>query len=170
MLFVLSYCDSPSRCTHRYKISPCVRVYVFLSGVPQGSVLGSLLFLLYINVLEEIPLSAGTKFVLYADDVLVYKPISSLDDHHLFQGDLNAITTWIAQNSMTLNTAKCKYMLVSRKRSSLTYSLPPLFIGSPSAIMEKITCIKYLGVHITSDLSWSAHIDTVVSKASRLYL
>jgi len=71
---------------------------------------------------------------------------------------------------MTLNTAKCKYMLVSRKRSSLAYSLPPLFTGSPSAIMEKVTCIKYLGVHITSDLSWSAHIDTVVSKASGLYL
>ena len=62
------------------------------SGVPQGSVLGPLLFLLYINGLEEVPLSAGTKFVLYADDILVYKPIYSLDDHHLFQSDLSAIS------------------------------------------------------------------------------
>jgi len=108
-----------------------------MSGVPQGSVLGPLLFLLYINVLEGIPLSAGTKFVLYADDVLVYKPISSLDDHHLFQGDLNAITTWIAQNSMTLNTAKCKYMLVSRKRSSLTYSLPHSLLAHPQLLWRR---------------------------------
>ena len=68
---------------------------------------------------------------------------------------------------MTLDTAKSKYMLVSRKRSGLASSLPPLFIGSPSALMEKVTCIKYLGVHISSDLSWSAYIDTVVFKARK---
>ena len=54
-----------------------------MSGVPLGSVLGPLLF--YINGLEEIALSPGTKFVLYADDILLYKPIRTLEDHHLFQ-------------------------------------------------------------------------------------
>ena len=111
-----------------------------MSGIPQGFVLGPLLFLLYIIGLEEIPLSAGTKLILYADDILVYKPISSLDDHYPFQGDLNAITSCLAQNSMTLNSAKCKYMSVSGKRSSLASSLPPLFTGSPSAIIERVIC------------------------------
>ena len=108
--------------------------------------LGPLLFLLYIKLLEEVPLSAGTKFVLYADDVLVYKPIAicSLNDHHLFQSDLNAISTWLAQNCMTLNAAKCKHMLISRQRSSLVSIMPSIFIGSPDATMEKVTSMKYL--------------------------
>jgi len=55
-----------------------------MSGVPQGPLLGPLFFLLYVNGLEEIPLSAGTKFILYADDIQVYKPISSLDDYHKY--------------------------------------------------------------------------------------
>ena len=119
-----------------------------MSGIPQGSMLGPLLFLLYINSLEEIPLSAGTKFILYADHILVYKPITSIDDHHLFQCDLNAITSWLVQNSITLDTAKCKYMLFSRKRSGLASSLPPFFISSPSALMEKVTCINNIWEYI----------------------
>ena len=68
---------------------------------------------------------------------------------------------------MSLNAAKCVYMLISRKRSSLASTLPTLFIGSPGATMEKVTCMKYLGVHISSDLSWSIHIGIITSKARR---
>ena len=59
------------------------------------------------------------------------------------------------------------YMLISRKRSSLASTLPTVFIGSSEAIMEKVTSMKYLGVHISSALSWSIHIDIITSKARR---
>ena len=58
-------------------------------------------------------------------------------------------------------------MLISRKRSSLASILPSLFIGSPDTIMEKVDSMKYLGVYISSDLSWSVHIDIITSKARR---
>jgi len=61
------------------------------SGVPQGSILGPLLFLTYINDLCNIPLSLGTKLMMFADDILLFKPISVPYDAALFQADVNLV-------------------------------------------------------------------------------
>ena len=88
-----------------------------LSGVPQGSVLGPLLFLIYINDLTLLPLTIGSKLSLYADDVILYRSISILPDFVNIQYDIYAIEHWSDCNFLSLNPAKCKYMVISRKQT-----------------------------------------------------
>ena len=134
-----------------------------ISGVPQGSVLGPLLFLIYIDGVESVTLSDGT-IVLYADDMVLYRPIYSYEDYWLLQQDINAIATWIADNHLQFNTSKCKYMTISRKRAK---ELPPT-INLNGIPLDRVTEFKYLGVLITADLSWTAHINMICTKARRL--
>ena len=65
-----------------------------ISGVPQGSVLGPLLFLIYINGITELPLSPESKLVMYADDILLYRPIRQASDYQRLQQDVEALGKW----------------------------------------------------------------------------
>ena len=73
-----------------------------ISGVPQGSVLGPLLFLVYIDGLAGIQLSDGT-LILFADDIVIYRPIRDASDFMLLQGDIDTISDWIKSNLLNLN-------------------------------------------------------------------
>ena len=135
-----------------------------ISGVPQGSVLGPLLFLIYINDINELVLSMGSKLVLYADDILLYHPIVSESDYTLLQLDVDALGIWSLLNHLSFNIKKCKTMVLSRKKQR-TQSLPIILLGSQ---LDKVDSIKYLGLTIQSDLTWTKHIQNICSKARRL--
>ena len=90
------------------------------SGVPQGSVLGPLLFNIYIDDITSVPLSNGS-MLLYADDIMLYRPIYAVVDYELLQLDINQLCSWTDSNLLKFNSDKCKYMIISRrKQPSLT--------------------------------------------------
>ena len=81
-----------------------------------GSVLGPLLFSIYINDITEVTLSPQSHSVLYADDALLYRAISQPEDFLAVQSDIKALEVW---QLLQLNPKKCKYMILSRKRQAI---------------------------------------------------
>ena len=94
-----------------------------LSGVPQGSILGPLLFLIYVDGVSSITLSQGSKYNLFADDLLLFKVLSHVHDFIATQEDISAVEDWSTDNYLTLNPKKCK----SRGKESLHRQRPLSF-------------------------------------------
>ena len=90
-----------------------------LSGVPQGTVLGPILFLMYIN---DIAANLNSSIRMFADDCLVYRTISSPSDHQLLQTDLNKLTTWADTWQMKFNTSKCSVLQVTQNKIKKTFN------------------------------------------------
>ena len=137
-----------------------------ISGVPQVSVLGPLLFLIYINGIAELPLSPESKLVMYADDILLYRPIRQASDYQRLQQDVEALGKWANTNYLTFNPSKSKAIVFSRKRH--TVPAPPYFSLNGSRL-EIVGSVKYLDITISSDLS-TKHINIISSKARKLVI
>ena len=135
-----------------------------ISGVPQGSVLGPLLFLIFINEVTNQG-SLDSFMSLFADDIALYQCIKSPVDYWKLQLDINTLVDWICQQCLSLQPAKCCYMLVSRKRTS---SLPPPILYVSGTPLQCVTSVRYLGVELTQDLSWSLHVSHLCAKARQL--
>ena len=131
-----------------------------LSGVPQGTVLGPLLFLVYINDICK-GLSPGTIIRLFADDSLIYRLINSLEDAEILQKDLNTLQAWEKANKMEFHPDKCQVLRITNKRFPILYDYH--IHNTPLQIVKSA---KYLGVIIDSKLNWSPQISAICKKAS----
>ena len=126
-----------------------------LSGVPQGTVLGPLLFLAHIN---DLPAAVKSQVRLFADDCLLYREIESRDDHHVLQSDLKALEKWAEKWGMQFNASKCT-ILSQNQKSTHFYTLD-------NEILRTVDHHPYLGVELSSDLKWTNHISKVIAKAN----
>lgn len=136
-----------------------------LSGVPQGSVLGPLLFLIYIDEVGTIPVTQESVRVMFADDLLLYRPISQPNDFLAMQEDVSKVEEWSIANYLSLNPIKCKCMIISRKTSPLQ---PESALTLNGHILAQVDVYKYLGILLSKDLSWSPHVDVTCSKARKV--
>ena len=131
-----------------------------ISGVPQGSVLGPLLFLAFINDLEN---GLHSRVRLFADDTILYAPIVSPDDAVHLQEDLLKLEAWASKWQMEFNVDKCLLLSVSRKRTRI-----PTSYTLNGQSLARVSEAKYLGLNITENLHWGTHVQSIVAKSNRV--
>ena len=129
-----------------------------LSGVPQGSVLGPLLFLIFINNIEN---DVSSRVLKFADDIKIFRVIEGQPDEEVFQSDLDKLVEWSEDWQMKFNFDKCKVMHIGRAKRKTTYNMG----GHQLTEIEKE---KDLGVIINSKLSSSEQVLEARKKALRM--
>ena len=131
------------------------------SGVPQGSILGPLLFTLYINDLPD-QIVSPTQMGLYADDSKMFRVIKSEADVEHFRSDLANVQEWSRRWQMNFNTKKCKFMRFSHKKS-----ITDIHYDMNGVLLERVKVVRDLGITVTDDLCWVQHISEISLKANR---
>ena len=119
-----------------------------------------MLFLLYINDIGD---NIKSSMRLFADDCLVYQPIRSNEDHKQLQNDLHQLVEWSRMWQMEFNVGKCSIMQIglSKRKQQRTYSMKGTNISHKSTE-------AYLGVTLSNDMRWSAHINNTCAKANKM--
>ena len=131
-----------------------------LSGVPQGIVLGPLLFSLYTNgILSDIE----SEIRLFADDCVCYREIKGEEDTIKVQKAIDRLGSWARKWGMRFQPVKCIMMQLTRKRTNKIHASYTL----EGTDLENVGSIKYLGVTITNELRWNTHVSNVCTKDNR---
>ena len=129
---------------------------------PQGTILGPLLFLLYINDLPECLYFSQPR--MYADDTSL--TFASVDLKHIddcLNYDLNRVYTWLSANKLTLNLTKTEFMLVASRQKLSTFPEIPSFSINDHPV-KQVSSTKSLGVHIDQNMNWECHIQNICKK------
>ena len=130
-------------------------------GVPQGSTLGPLLFLIYVN--DMVNCSSTLHFTLFADDTtLGYSCLNLIDLQNILERETHKVIKWLAVNKLILNVAKTHSMLFTLKRNQ-----NKLAIKINNTYLEEKTVTSFLGVQIDNKLNWKSHITHICNKINK---
>jgi len=130
-------------------------------GVPQGSILGPLLFSIYINDLPHHINKNTTKICLYADDTAIFVKSHSVQEINLIlNNELMKVSDWMHRNKLTLNVKKTKGMLFASK-IKLSRSRDQFSVKIKDSTVDHVNSFKYLGVYLDPSLTWEGHLNHV---------
>ena len=129
------------------------------SGVPKGSVLDPLLFLLYIN---DLPDNIQSQVRLFADGTAVYLTVSNMKYNLVLQSDFGSLRHWERTWDMEFNQGKCQVLHITRSKSPVKSRY---FLHDQE--LESVDGAKCLGVTINKNLSWNTHINNTTSNANK---
>ncbi|XP_058449787.1 probable RNA-directed DNA polymerase from transposon X-element isoform X1 [Malaya genurostris] len=131
------------------------------SGVPQGSHLGPLLFILHINDISFI--LKNLKVLIYADDMKLFMEIKNINDAVIFQNEINLFHIWCCKSLLQLNVKKCNLTTFSRKNETISTNI---HLGNQ--LVEKCKIVRDLGVILDSKLTFVEHYNTINNKANSM--
>ena len=139
-----------------------------LSGVPQGSILGPLLFVLFLNDIVD-GLGSGTNIMMYADDTKIWRQIDSYDDHIIIQRDIDYLLDWAIRNKMKFHSSKCKVLMVSKFNPPLIDVLPCIqhFYTMGNVLLDYTASERDLGVAMNRTLNFTDHALDLYNRANQ---
>ena len=138
-----------------------------LSGIPQGTVLGPLLFIIFINDLPDI-FDEMCKLFLFADDGKLYRHVVNFDDCRILQDCCQDVFSWSQKWCMSLNIDKCKVLSICKNNSKKITNQYSVDTPNGRISLENVSYIKDLGVIIDNELSFSNHIHEKINTAFRM--